>query len=541
MAEASSDLALDDESGLPYIRDHTPEMIQAEISGHWFDAEDARRILLSDERPLRDPPDGVQIFCTDTRPSNIVSTGPAFVQGAWLMQPSADDLPKNSLARIKLQSLSRPVVESPAALSDPNDGVTVVKISHMTDKDRDPNVEARVYALICHPDNTAALRRETPFRTKEPTGKKADEEAEELKALHGVDIKIAKAMMQFPFLLWTKPGLDKPRLLVQIKMTNTAVLSQSSSSTSAVQQHDATTTQPFPTPPTVGNRIPEQLRANIFRYITDGSNKRARLCELASHMAELIGDDQDDLDAVVNSLRRGPLDTSVEMNVPHTAEQWESTLREFEARRVAGERFTAADLRLACEMKKWFATNYTRLLFVYFALEGDPLRVALSVEAETVQKSLGISLVDVDFVSDISISQLAHLLAAERESPYNLLHFSGHGHGDKGGAYNRYLLSFELTEIHNLFPPASAHHAISPPTVPLWSELCCSVASARSDGRNLSFMCSEQRGTCLASAYEFARVLATYRRDTGALQGITTSSYSVRSFISANSNILALG
>jgi hypothetical protein len=347
------------------------------------------------------------------------------------------------------------------------------------------------------------------------------------------------------------------------------VLSQSSSSTSAVQQHDATTAQPFPTPaiqqdaaadedliaalgvdvgptpaPTVGNRIPEQLRANISHYITDGSNKRARLCELASHMAELIGDDQDDLDAVVSSLRRGPLDTSVEMNVPHTAEQWESTLREFEARRVAGERFTAADLRLAHEMEKWFATNYTRLLFVYFALEGDRLREALTEEVATVGNALSGSLVDVDFVSDISISELVHLLAAERESPlpYNLLHFSGHGHGDTGGAYIRCLLSFELAEIHNLFPPPSAHHAISPPTVPLWSELCCSVASARSDGRNLSFMCAEQRaGTCLASAYEFARVLATYRRDTGALQGITTSSYSVRSFISANSNILALG
>ena len=540
MAEASCDLALDDESGLPYIRDHTPEMIQAEISGHWFDTEEARRILLSDERLLRDPPDGVQIFCTDTRPSNIVSTGPAFVQGAWLMQPAADDLPRNSPARIKLQSLSRPVVESPAPLSDPNDGVTVVKISHMTDKDRDPNFEARVYALICHPNNTAALPRQTPFLTKEPTGKTAEK-------------------TRFPFLLWTKPGLDKPRLLVQIKMTTTAVLSQSSSSTSAVQQHDATTAQPFPTPaiqqdaaadedliaaalgmatpaPTVGNHIPEQLRANISRYITDGSNKRARLCELASHMAELIGDDQDDLDAVVNSLRRGPLDTSVEMNVPHTAEQWESTLREFEARRVAGERFTAADLRLAHEMEKWFATNYTRLLFVYFALEGDPLREALSEEAATVRNALGSSLVDVDFVSDISISQLVHLLAAERESPYNLLHFSGHGHGDKGGAYNRCLLSFELTEIHtqriSQFLLQRCHCGPnSAALLPLHAQMAGIYHScAPSNG-----------GTCLASAREFARVLATYRHDTGALQGITTSSYSVRSFISANSNILALG
>ena len=51
-------------------------------------------------------------------------------------------------------------------------------------------------------------------------------------------------------------------------------------------------------------------------------------------------------------------------------------------------------------------------------------------------------------------------------------------------------------------------------------ETCHLVSAARADGRNLAFMCTKKpAGTCLASAREFARVLATYRRDTGAPQG----------------------
>ena len=176
--------------------------------------------------------------------------------------------------------------------------------------------------------------------------------------------------------------------------------------------------------------IPDQLQADIKRYVTSGTNKRARLRKLQAHITEQIGDQQEDRE----SLCRGPSGASVEMNTPKTVEQWEATLSSLETRRTAGERFTASDRHLTQKLDAWFATNYKRVLFVYFALEGDPLRAALTEEAETVRTALGSSsFIDVDFVSDISISQLVFLLADARESPYHFLHFSGHGHGDEGG------------------------------------------------------------------------------------------------------------
>ena len=178
------------------------------------------------------------------------------------------------------------------------------------------------------------------------------------------------------------------------------------------------------------DRLPEGLVANISHFITSGTNKRARLRALAAHVDDLRNE-QDDRGAVAEPLCRGPLDASAV--IPQTAAQWEKTLSEFETRRTEGDNFTAADRRHIRYMENCFAANYKRLLFVYFALEGDPLREALSKEAATVQNAIGDSLVDVDFVSDVSISQLVLLLADERESPYHFLHFSGHGHGDAGG------------------------------------------------------------------------------------------------------------
>jgi hypothetical protein len=86
-------------------------------------------------------------------------------------------MPKDRLAKIKLQSLGKPdnprtVVKHPAPLSDPKD-VTIIEISHETDKKNNPNVEARVYSLICHPNNESALPMQgESFRTKGSTAKK---------------------------------------------------------------------------------------------------------------------------------------------------------------------------------------------------------------------------------------------------------------------------------------------------------------------------------------------------------------------------------
>jgi hypothetical protein len=159
--EAQSEFAWD-------ISVATRETNHAE-DGIWFENDRARQILESETSPLPAPPDGVQLFCSDNRPSNITSIGP-FAQGAWRMRPTGGQMPRD-LTKIKLQSLSRPEMVDNAALSDPA-GVAIIKISHMNSDN--PNIEARVYALICHPDHVNALpRKQGAFLTKMPTGKKA--------------------------------------------------------------------------------------------------------------------------------------------------------------------------------------------------------------------------------------------------------------------------------------------------------------------------------------------------------------------------------